>query len=183
MHPFSSFFIRLLLLALLFVGGVSATAQQVTGLWHGRIDGRKVELKLIQKGDSLTGTSYYFESPQRYTQYSVRGYFDATDNSVVWWDEVLLAQRGTTLLHRTDALLSVADFNCPGSGRMLLQGKAKEKEAPEVTKGNVDLTKTDVLLFPDAWDYVLDNFTMGTNDPDVIDSIALVAFTPDVKRP
>lgn len=180
-HSFPYAIRRLALAATLAFIGRLATAQQITGVWNGRIDGRRVELKVIQKGDSLTGTSYYFESPQRYTQYSIHGYFDATDNSVVWWDDVLLEQKGNTLFRNTAALLSVADFNCPGSGRMFLEGKAKDKA--DKTRGNVALTKTGTPLFPDAWDYVIDNYTQGTNDPFVIDSIAMVAFTPVVKTP
>lgn len=170
-----------LITALLFARAV--TAQQITGVWNGRIDGRKVELKMIQKGDSLTGTAYYYESPQRYRQYRIKGYFDATDNSVVWWDDVLLQDKMTGFLRHNTALLSVADFNCPGSGRMYLEGAAKNRETPDVTKGNVRLTKEETPLFPDAWDYVIANYTQGTNNPDVIDSIALVLFTPVVKTP
>jgi hypothetical protein len=167
---------------LLFITG-SLQAQQITGVWQGRIARKKVELKIIQKGDSLTGTAYYYESPQRYYQYAIKGYFDARDNSVVWWDDVLLQQKGVSLLRKTDALLSVADFNCPGGGRMFLEGAAKEKDAPDEPKGPVALTKVQTPLFPDVWDYVIDNYTLGTNDPDVIDSIAFVAFRPDVKTP
>ena len=168
--------------ALLFATGF-LNAQQITGVWQGRIARKKAELKIIQKGDSLTGTAYYYESPQRYHKYSIKGYFDARDNSVVWWDDVLLHQKGASLLRHTDALLSVADFNCPGGGRMFLEGKAKEKEMPDEPKGSVALTKGETPLFPDAWDYVIDNYTLGTNDPMVIDSIAFVAFRPVVKTP
>ena len=46
-----------------------AQAQPVTGVWHGKIKkggkiaGRntQLELKLIRNGDSLTGTSYYYD--------------------------------------------------------------------------------------------------------------------------
>jgi hypothetical protein len=55
-----------LVLAAIFLFAVlPSTAQQITGVWHGRIDGRNVELKLVQKGDSLTGASYYYDAPQR----------------------------------------------------------------------------------------------------------------------
>jgi hypothetical protein len=102
---------------------------------------------------------------------------------VVWWDEALLEQKGTAFLSNRDALLSVADFNCPGSGRMFLDGAATEKNGPERPKGTVALTKTGGPLFPDVWDYVIDNFTQGTNDPYVIDSIAALAFTPIERTP
>ena len=168
-------------LALTLFYGIHApvAAQQITGVWDGRIDGRKVELKLVQKGDSLAGTAYYYQSPQRYQQYSVKGYFDAQDNSVVWWDDVLLEDKGTSLLRSgAEALLSTADFNCPGGGRMFLEGSAAKKEDPENPKGNVALTKIAVPVFPDKWDYVIENYTVGANDPDLIDSLALVVYTP-----
>jgi hypothetical protein len=182
-NPFLSCLRRLLSAAvLLFVTG-SVFSQQITGVWQGRIARNKVELKIIQKGDSLTGTAYYYELPQRYAQYAIKGYFDARDNSVVWWDEVLLQQKGAALLRKADALLSVADFNCPGSGRMFLEGTAKEKDAPGEPKGPVALAKAATPQFPDVWDYVIDNYTTGTNNPEVIDSIRFVAFRPEVKPP
>jgi hypothetical protein len=181
-HSRPYFYNPIVVLALLLFSSIVATAQQITGVWNGRIDGRKVELKIIQKGDSLTGTAYYFEAPQRYRQYCIRGYFDAIDNSVVWWDEALLQQKGLALLRGEEAFLSVADFNCPGGGRMFLDGAATEKAAPDVTKGAVHLTKTGQPLFPDVWDYVIDNYMQGTSDPEVIDSIALIAFAP-VEKP
>jgi len=39
----------------------------------------KDELKLIKKGDSLVGTSYYYESKNNYRRYTVKGYFDERD--------------------------------------------------------------------------------------------------------
>src|SRR4051812_39668377 len=96
-----------------------AFAQQITGVWKGKIDRRKVEVKIIQKGDSLTGTSYYYESASKYRRYSIKGYFDAADNSVVWWDDQLIEDKSYSL---KVPLLSVADFNCPGSSTMKLDG-------------------------------------------------------------
>ncbi|HMP87625.1 MAG TPA: hypothetical protein PKE63_10135, partial [Lacibacter sp.] len=53
----------LLLLAVTLPGA----AQMITGVWKGKIGNglraQRVELKLVQKGDSLVGTSYYYESP------------------------------------------------------------------------------------------------------------------------
>src|SRR5678810_1103673 len=68
-------------------------AQMVTGIWHGKIDKQKVEVKMVQNGDSLAGTAYDFESSTRYRRYSIKGYLDETDNSVVWWDYQLLEDR------------------------------------------------------------------------------------------
>jgi hypothetical protein len=158
-------------------------AQQVTGNWKGRLDRKKVELKIIQNGDSLTGTVYYFESPKSYTRYSIKGYFDKEENSVVWWDDQLLESKGTMLFSKTNPLLSVADFNCPGGGKMYLNGKTADKEEPEEKKGIVDLTKAGGPNFPDEWDYVIDNYTVGANDPEVIDSVELIATTPRPEQP
>jgi hypothetical protein len=148
-------------------------AQQITGVWKGKIDRRKVEVKIIQKGDSLTGTSYYYESPGNYRRYSIRGYFDPNDNSVVWWDDQLIEDKGNS---SKTALLSVADFNCPGGGAMKLDGRSSTKEDRENVKGPVNLTKSNNPTFTDEWDFIIDNYTVGTNDPDIIDSIGLIAF-------
>jgi hypothetical protein len=150
-------------------------AQQITGVWKGKIDRKKVEVKIIQKGDSLTGTSYYYESANHYRRFTIKGYFDPNDNSVVWWDDQLIEDRGSS---SKDPLLSIADFNCPGGGKMLLEGKSSAKEDPDKTKGPVDLNKASTSSFPDEWDFVIDNYTIGANDPDIIDSVSLVAFTP-----
>lgn len=64
----------------------------ITGVWKGKINRQKVEVKIIQNGDSLTGTSYYYESANNYRRYSIRGYFDATTNEAVWWDDQLLEE-------------------------------------------------------------------------------------------
>ncbi|MGN6165232.1 MAG: hypothetical protein ACTHOF_11895 [Flavisolibacter sp.] len=153
-------------------------AQQITGVWKGKINKKNVELKIIQKGDSLTGSSYYYESANNYRRYSIKGYFDPNDNSVVWWDDQLIEDKGNRLLGNTNPLLSVADFNCPGGGQMFLDGKTSPKENPTTPKGEVALIKVGVPYFPDEWDFVVDNYTIGANDPDIIDSIFLIAFSP-----
>ncbi|HEX7905670.1 MAG TPA: hypothetical protein VF487_17480, partial [Chitinophagaceae bacterium] len=58
------------------VTAVPVSAQMITGVWKGRINKQKVEVKIIQQGDSLTGTSYYYESPDHYRRYSIKGYFN-----------------------------------------------------------------------------------------------------------
>ena len=160
-----------------------AGAQQVTGVWKGKINKKNVEVKMIQNGDSLTGTSYYYESASNYRRYSIKGYFDENNNSVVWWDDQLIEDRdGKLLSPGATALLAVADFNCPGGTEMYLEGKASPKDDPNEKKGIVDLTKTGEPYFPDEWDFVVDNYTIGANDPDIIDSIFMIAFVP-TKRP
>jgi len=158
---------------------VPANAQQITGIWSGKINRKRAEVKFVQKGDSITGTSYYYESGENYLRYSIKGYFDASNNSVVWWDDELISNGGKNF--KEVALLSVADFNCPGDGKMMLDGTATPKEN-QIKTGDLLLTKIIATTFPDEWDFVIDNFVEGTNDPDIIDSVELIAKAPKKKR-
>ena len=153
-------------------------AQQITGIWSGKINKKRAEIKFVQNGDSITGTSYYYESGKNYLRYSIKGYFDASNNSVVWWDDQLLSDEGKN--SKEVALLSVADFNCPGDGKMMLDGTATPKEN-QISTGDLLLTKIISTSFPDEWDYVIDNYIEGTNDPDIIDSVGLIAKAPKKK--
>ena len=163
----------------------------ITGVWKGKINKKKVELKIVLNGDSLTGTSYYYESSTNYRRYSIRGYFDQHTNNAIWWDDQLLEEStGRSILSNPGKIpyLSSADFNCPGSDKMYLEGKAAPVDDPQNFKGPVDLEKTDVPIFPDEWDFVIENFTVGGNDPYIIDSISSIALnkipeetTPELK--
>lgn len=150
----------------------------ITGIWKGKMGRQKTEVKFIQKGDSLTGTSYYYTSSDNYRRYSIKGYFDAATNAVVWWDDHLIEEKTGGLSIGSPGRipqLAQADFNCPGGNVMMLDGKTSEKEkgAPDAT---VHLDKTGRTNFRDEWDYVIDNYTIGGSNPELIDSIALVAF-------
>src|SRR5664279_4826135 len=103
---------------------INGQAQPISGVWKGKMGSSKVELKLVRKGDSLIGTSYYYDSKSNYRRYSVRGYFDEKNNDVIWWDDVLLEDNASHHFIGTGpgALLAVADFNCPGEGVMKLDG-------------------------------------------------------------
>ena len=152
----------------------------ITGVWKGKINKKKTELKIIQKGDSLVGTSYYYESENNYRRYSIKGYFDPATNEAVWWDDQLLEEKtGKFGLNTPGKIpyLSSADFNCPGSDKMFLDGNAslKHSDKPE---GPVHLEKTDQTLFPDEWDFIIENFTAGANDPYYIDSVSSIASIP-----
>jgi hypothetical protein len=167
----------LLVLFLLFIN--ASKAQQITGVWSGKVDKKRVEIKFIQKGDSIAGTSYYYESGKNYLRYSIKGYFDGSNNSVVWWDDELLSDEGNS--SKEVALLSVADFNCPGGGKMMLDGTTTPKEN-QIHTGDLSLTKVFTTTFPDEWDFVIDNYLEGTNDPDIIDSVDLIARIPKKKQ-
>ena len=158
------------------------TAQPLTGVWKGRIDRKNVELKIIKTGDSITGTSYYYTSASNYKRYSIKGYFDAADNSVVWWDDQLIEEEtGKNLLPVKPAspYISRADFNCPGGTKMFLTGNAAIKKTEE-EKGTVELQKFATPTFRDEWDFIIENYTLGANDPELIDSIGKIAFNKPV---
>jgi hypothetical protein len=153
-------------------------SQMVTGVWKGKINRQKVELKIIQQGDSLVGTSYYYESTNNYRRYSIRGYFDPNTNSTVWWDDQLLDEKSGRFSMGSPGkipMLSRADFNCPGSGKMMLNGNAYDKDEEDKIKGAVDLDKINSPQFADEWDDIIENYTTGSNDPDLIDSVAAIA--------
>lgn len=149
-------------------------AQQITGIWKGKIKSTSVELKIIKSGDSLTGTSYY-GSRNNFRRYSIKGYFDPQTNDVVWWDDELLSGKNGPA---TEASLSVADFNCPGDDKMLLDGNSTVRDNKDISKGNIHLQKIGATSFPDEWDWVIDNYVAGANDPYIIDSIGQIAAGP-----
>lgn len=175
------FFVLLLAISCFYTHG-----QSITGVWKGKINRQKVELKIIQKGDSLTGTSYYYESANNYRRYSIKGYFDQHTNSAVWWDDRLIEERSGRMSISSPGkipMLSTADFNCPGGGKMMLDGKAEKKEDRGKPAGDVDLDKTTSSSFEDEWDFVIDNYTIGANDPEIIDSIDLLTKTQPAATP
>src|SRR5438874_771930 len=172
---------RTVILSVLSLCFFHIDAQMITGVWHGKIDNEKLEVKMIQTGDSITGTSYYYESASRYRRYIIKGYFDETDNSVVWWDDQLIEDKtkGLTLFSRKKRGESKADFNCPGPGVMMLDGKMYAEEDQNKPRGDVHLDKTETILFKDEWDYIIKNYTVGANDPDIIDSVSAIAQQPN----
>jgi hypothetical protein len=170
------------ILILVLLSSATATAQMITGIWKGKINRQKTELKIIQHGDSLTGTSYYYESATNYRRYSIKGYFDPTTNEAVWWDDQLIEEKSGRFSTSTPGkmpLVSRADFNCPGSGKMMLDGKAGTVEE-ENPKADVHLDKIAEGSFNDEWDTIIDNYLAGGNDPDFIDSIKSIAKKPVV---
>ncbi|MEO7312837.1 MAG: hypothetical protein ABIX01_20805 [Chitinophagaceae bacterium] len=176
-----------LILAFLLVTGclLSAASQPVSGVWKGKVmrgsgfgkQSYKLELKLVKKGDSLVGTSYYYTSGSNYYRYSVKGYFDARDNSVNWWDDQLIESKSGGLKlgsFNTMPMVAEADFNCPGSGIMKLDGSAHPKLGGNNFEIHMD--KDSRPDFKDEWDPVIENYFYGGADPDVIDSVSRIAF-------
>ena len=158
---------------------LKANSQMITGTWHGKINRQKAEVKLVLNGDSLTGTSYYYESANNYRRYSIKGYFDQQTNTTVWWDDQLIEEKSGRFSLNSPGkipLLSQADFNCPGGAKMMLDGSVSEKESVSKPLGEVHLDKSGRVIFEDEWDFVIENYTVGANDPDLIDSIAAIAF-------
>jgi len=156
-------------------------AQMITGVWHGKINNQKVELKIIQKGDSLTGTAYYYQSSGNYRRYSIKGVFDGPNNEAVWWDDELLEEKNNRRSLGSPgktALLSQAEFNCPGGGIMKLDGDVVARDDENKPKGEVHIDKTNSPYFYDEWDFVIENYTAGTNDHFIIDSVDRIARHP-----
>jgi len=170
--------LKLFVLILPFILAIQAKGQTITGAWKGKLGLLKTELKLVKKGDSLLGTSYYYASKNSYRRYSIKGYFDPETNSVIWWDDVLLEEKGGTLLSGSnrEPFLSVADFNCPGEDKMFLQGNTTDKNDKDKQTGPVNMQKTNLSMFSDEWDFVIENYFVGANDPELIDSVAGIAF-------
>jgi len=163
-------------------------AQPVTGVWRGKLQKGggplqatyKLELKLVKKGDSLLGTSYYYANANNYYRYRVKGYFDARDNAVHWWDDELLAYKSSSSpitlgFLKNQPLQATADFNCPGGGIMRLDGQAEAENGVEF---ELHLSKTDGSQFTDEWDAVIEDYFFGMADPDIIDSVAAIAASP-----
>ena len=164
---------------LLLILSVATYSQMITGVWKGKINRQKAEVKIIQNGDSLTGTSYYYESPTNYRRYSIKGFFDINTNEAIWWDDQLIEERSGNRSSTPGKipLLSRADFNCPGGGKMMLDGKTGKPEE-ENPRGDLHLDKISEGSFSDEWDNVIDNYLAGGNDPDFIDSVSQIARQP-----
>lgn len=151
-------------------------AQTITGAWKGKINNTRVEVKIIKKGDSLTGTAYYYASKTNYRRYAIKGYFDGQTNDVIWWDDWLIedhTQKGMSNNFAQDARLNLADFNCPGQDEMLLDGSSNIKDDINSTRKPLHLEKTADISFPDEWDWVIENYFVGANNPRYIDSLSL----------
>ncbi|MBX3240627.1 MAG: hypothetical protein KIT80_00685 [Chitinophagaceae bacterium] len=164
----------------------SASAQMITGVWQGRINKQKVEVKIVLKGDSLAGTAYYYQSPTSYRRYSIKGYFDGPNNEAVWWDDELLDENLSRISIASPGkleLISRADFDCPGVGIMKLDGTCSSRDDEDKSKGEVHIKKVGAPVFRDEWDHVIENYTVGSNNPRYIDSIEMIARRTPIAAP
>lgn len=150
--------------------------QPVTGVWHGKVGSglrsTQIELKLIRQGDSLTGTSYYYNSPTQYARFRVSGYFDR-EGDIIWQDEELIESRGNfTKNSRPATYYFNTSFNCPGENIMKLEGSAALTGEDGKKAFPVTLNKVEYPRFPDEWDEVIADFPYYASVPGLIDSIA-----------
>ncbi len=63
---------------------------------------------------------------------------------------------------------------------MKLDGKSSLKDDVLKEKKELHLVKgSSASLFPDEWDFLIDNYVYGVNHPEIVDSIEQIAFSPD----
>ena len=161
---------------LFFISGTAVIkAQTITAVWTGKINLQKVEVKIVLKGADLTGTTCYYESPNIYMRYGVKGYFNSGTKEAVWWDDQLIEEKGHGSSGGNTRLLARAYFNCPGYGRLILGEKVSKLDKQLQRAREVNLDNTDWSNFTDEWDFVLESFTVEDNDPQIIDSVNVVA--------
>ncbi len=185
-HNFNKHVFRFAITVLILHFSMTLPAQPVTGVWHGKIKkggsvigkNTQLELKLIRNGDSLTGTSYYYSDQHNVTRYQVKGYFNPFDGTVTWWDDEMVDKSGGRIGKISDPLFYVTDFNCPGEGIMKLDGHAAPNEQQSSRNIEVHLDKVDKPVFEDEWDLVIQNFSRGASEKEVIDSVELIAKRP-----
>ena len=165
-------------------------AQPLTGVWQGKIYKQtgllpkydNLELKLVRNGDSLSGSAYYYSSKDTYSRFQIKGFVNPYDGTVTWWDETFIESKNQGNYKQTaSTLLFVTDFNCPGEGIMKLDGEAEKNNEKSQKKIPVHLVKVDEPIFTDEWDYVLEHFSTGGNDPAVIDSIEKLLLVKNTK--
>jgi len=171
-------------LLLFFINGVPViNAQTITGIWTGKTNQQKVEVKIVLKGANLTGTTCYYESSNIYFRYSVKGYFNSRTKEAVWWDDQLIEEKGHGSSGENTFLLERAYFNCPGYGRMILGEKTFKVDEQLRRPGELSLDNSDWSNFTDEWDFVLESFTVEeADDPQIIDSVNVVAAKKTIEH-
>ena len=167
------FTISFLLFFISGIGGIKA--QAITAVWTGKINLQKVEVKIVLKGADLTGTTCYYESPNIYMRYGVKGYFNSGTKEAVWWDDQLIEEKGQGSPGGNTRPLARGYFNCPAYGHIILGERASKMDKQLQRAREVTLDNTDWSNFADEWDFVLESSTAEANDPQIIDSVNVVA--------
>ena len=156
-------------------GTAVINAQTITAVWTGKTISEKIEVKIVLNGADLSGTTCYYESPNIYMRYGVKGYFNSRTREAVWWDDQLIEEKGNGSSGGSASLLARAYFNCPGYGRMILGESAFSTDKQLQRSRDVTLNNNDVSNFTDQWDFALESFSVEATDPGIIDSINVVA--------
>src|SRR4030095_5681699 len=130
---------------------------------------------MVRRGADLTGTTCYYESPNIYVRYGVKGYFNSRTKEAVWWDDQLIEEKGHGSPGGNTRLLAQAYFNCPGYGRIILGEKASKMDKQLQRARELTLDNTDWSDFTDEWDFLLESFTVEAHDPQITDSVNVVA--------
>jgi len=168
---------------LFFISGAAAIkAQTITAVWTGKINPEKVEVKIVLKGADLTGTTCYYESPNIYMRYGVKGYFNSHTKEAVWWDDQLIEEKGHGSPAANTRLLPKAYFNCPGYGRIMLGERASKMDQQLRRDREGTLDNTDWSDFADEWEFELESFTVEANDPEITDSINVIAAKKTIEN-
>jgi hypothetical protein len=151
-------------------------AQPITGIWRGKITKGaapftttyRVEVKMVLKGDCLMGTSYYYNPGGGFFRFSIAGYLDPVDGSLHWWDDALIEKKASNnplASANTKTLKYEADFNCPGSGVMMLNGQAVSESGREM---EVELQKHENAVFNDHWNDWIAQWHHGAAEPEAL---------------
>lgn len=189
-QPLPMLLLRTILLALLgcvsSIFGETLVAQPITGVWRGQMVRGKglrestapIEVKLIAYGDSIRGTVYYYKNSKAFIRYSLKGYFDLVDGSVVWQDYhmVEIAPKKTKDAMEAGGLMHFrADYSCPDGKTIRLNG---ECGLPNGQQMELELKKVNGPIFPDEWDQVIEGYYAGMNRREVLDSVWALVSEP-----
>jgi hypothetical protein len=116
-------------------------------------------------------------------RYGVKGYFNSRTKEAVWWDDQLIEEKGHGSSGANAHLLPKAYFNCPGYGRIMLGEKLPKWIRQLQRDREVTLDNTDWSNFADEWEFELESFTVEANNPQIIDSVNVVATKKTIEYP
>jgi hypothetical protein len=155
-------------------------AQVISAVWTKKINRQKIEVKIILNGGSITGSSWYYESPNNYLHYSIKGYFNPGTNEAVWWDDQLFEENDSGSPGDKRTVLSRSNFDFPGYGRLKLGGKTHKPDHQNGRPGEANFGNANWTNFEDEWEFEPGNFTVEAYEPATTDSIDLVVLIKKV---